>query len=114
MLSFLKNVRSKKIFYQGKPLSKTSLLESHGPEGKVKGTLQQILDRYLTLGKEAMREGNGSVAQSFFQHAEHYRRVFASIKKIEVNESFDSNRESSPPESFVTILKEQVETQEEL
>jgi hypothetical protein len=49
--------------------------ESAGPEGKVRGTPQQIIDKYLTLARDAQTSGDRVVAENFLQHAEHYQRI---------------------------------------
>jgi hypothetical protein len=54
-----------------------SVIESHGPSGKIRGNAAQLVDRYALLGKDALREGDAVMAEAFFQHAEHYRRLMA-------------------------------------
>jgi hypothetical protein len=49
--------------------------ESNGPDGKIRGTAQQVLDRYLALGRDATSAGDPIAAEGFFQHAEHYFRM---------------------------------------
>jgi len=49
--------------------------ESAGPEGKVRGTPQQIIDKYLTLARDAQTSGDRVSAENFLQHAEHYQRI---------------------------------------
>ena len=49
--------------------------ESNGPGGKVRGTAQQVLDKYLALARDAQSSGDRIGAESFFQFAEHYFRV---------------------------------------
>ena len=51
------------------------VFESAGPEGKVRGTPQQIIDKYLTLSRDAQTSGDRVVAENFLQHAEHYQRI---------------------------------------
>jgi hypothetical protein len=51
--------------------------ESNGPDGKIRGTAQQVLDRYLALGRDATSSGDPVAAESFFQHAEHYFRMLS-------------------------------------
>ncbi len=51
------------------------VFESSGPEGKVRGTPQQIMDKYLSLARDAQTQDNRVAAESFFQHAEHYQRI---------------------------------------
>lgn len=51
------------------------VFESAGPEGKVRGTPQQIIDKYLVLARDAQTSGDRVVAENFLQHAEHYIRM---------------------------------------
>ncbi len=51
--------------------------ESAGPEGKVRGTAQQIIEKYLTLGRDAQTSGDRVASENFHQHAEHYQRLLA-------------------------------------
>lgn len=51
------------------------VFDSSGPEGKVRGTPQQIIDKYNQLARDAQL-GNDRVAfENFQQHAEHYTRL---------------------------------------
>jgi hypothetical protein len=49
--------------------------ESAGPEGKVRGTPQQIIEKYLLLARDAQTSGDRVMAENFLQHAEHYIRL---------------------------------------
>lgn len=49
--------------------------DSAGPEGKVRGTPQQIIDKYLSLARDAQTSGDRVAAENFLQHAEHYQRI---------------------------------------
>jgi len=53
------------------------VFESNGPEGKVRGTPQQIIEKYLSLARDSQTSDNRVVAENFFQHAEHYQRLLA-------------------------------------
>ncbi len=50
-------------------------LESSGPESKIRGTAQQVLNKYLVLAREALSASDRIAAEDYFQHAEHYYRV---------------------------------------
>jgi hypothetical protein len=56
---------------------RSQTVESNGPEGKIRGTAQQVLDRYLALGRDAYSAGDPITAESFYQHAEHYHRLLS-------------------------------------
>ena len=49
--------------------------ESAGPEGKLRGSPQQILDKYLALARDAQTAGDRIACEGYFQHAEHFYRV---------------------------------------
>ena len=54
-----------------------STFESNGPEGKIRGTAFQVIEKYQALAQDALLAGNRIGAENFFQHAEHYYRVVA-------------------------------------
>jgi len=49
--------------------------DSNGPDGKVRGTAQQVLEKYQALGRDATSAGDRVAAEAYFQFAEHYYRV---------------------------------------
>ena len=51
------------------------VFDSSGPEGKVRGTPQQIIDKYLALARDAQLGSDRVAEQNFLQHAEHYTRM---------------------------------------
>ncbi|MEO0957039.1 MAG: DUF4167 domain-containing protein, partial [Pseudomonadota bacterium] len=65
--------------------------ESAGPEGKVRGTPQQIVDKYLSLARDAQTSGDRVTAENFLQHAEHYQRLLLTAMGAQ-----ESRRETQP------------------
>ena len=57
------------------------VFDSSGPEGKVRGTPQQIIDKYQQLHRDAVLAGDRVNAENFAQHAEHYLRLLAEAQK---------------------------------
>ncbi len=57
------------------------VFESSGPDGKVRGTPQQIIDKYLALARDAMLSGDRVAAENFRQHAEHYIRLLGEAQR---------------------------------
>jgi len=51
------------------------VFDSSGPEGKVRGTPQQIIDKYQTLARDAQLAGDRVATENFLQHSEHYTRL---------------------------------------
>ena len=57
------------------------VFESAGPEGKVRGTPQQIIDKYISLAHDSQLSGDRVSAENFQQHAEHYSRILSEAQK---------------------------------
>lgn len=55
----------------------TRSYESNGPDVKIRGTAQQIADKYTTLARDAQSSGDRVIAENYLQHAEHYNRIIA-------------------------------------
>ncbi len=55
-------------------------LDSNGPDVRIRGTAQQIYDKYLALARDATSSGDRVKAENYLQHAEHYFRVLRSIQ----------------------------------
>jgi Domain of unknown function (DUF4167) len=53
------------------------VFDSSGPEGKVRGTPQQIIEKYQFLARDAQLSNDRVAAENFNQHAEHYTRMLA-------------------------------------
>ncbi len=51
------------------------VFDSSGPEGKVRGTPQQIIEKYQALHRDAQLANDRVAAENFAQHAEHYARM---------------------------------------
>ena len=51
------------------------VFDSAGPEGRVRGTPQQIIEKYSGLAHDALMGDDRVAAESFQQHAEHYSRI---------------------------------------
>ncbi|MGY8990555.1 MAG: DUF4167 domain-containing protein [Rhodospirillales bacterium] len=56
---------------------RTHSFDSSGPDGKIRGTAQQVFDKYQSLGRDASSAGDRVAAEGFLQHAEHYFRIIA-------------------------------------
>ena len=51
--------------------------ESNGPDVKIRGSAQQIAEKYTTLARDAHSSGDRVMAENYLQHAEHYNRIIA-------------------------------------
>ncbi|MEP2640253.1 DUF4167 domain-containing protein [Roseobacter sp.] len=64
------------------------VFDSSGPEGKVRGTPQQIIEKYNQLARDAQLSNDRVAAENFQQHAEHYTRMLS-----EAQREIDARRE---------------------
>ncbi len=51
------------------------VFDSSGPEGKVRGTPQQVIDKYNQLARDSQLGNDRVATENFQQHAEHYQRM---------------------------------------
>lgn len=54
--------------------------ESNGPDVKIRGSAQQIAEKYTTLARDSQSSGDRVMAENYLQHAEHYNRIVAAIQ----------------------------------
>jgi hypothetical protein len=62
------------------------VFDSSGPEGKVRGTPQQIIEKYQMLARDAQLSNDRVAAENFLQHAEHYTRLLAEAQREQAAE----------------------------
>ena len=57
------------------------VFDSSGPEGKVRGTPQQIIEKYQLLARDAQLSNDRVAYENFLQHAEHYTRMLGEAQR---------------------------------
>jgi hypothetical protein len=65
----------------GIPLNRNHVFDSNGPDLRVRGTAQQLFEKYLQLGRDATSASDRVMAESYFQHAEHYFRILNAMNQ---------------------------------
>ena len=70
------------------------VFDSSGPEGKVRGTPQQIIDKYNQLARDSQLSNDRVSTENFQQHAEHYVRLLT-----EAQREMDARREQQDREN---------------
>lgn len=70
------------------------VFDSSGPEGKVRGTPQQIIDKYNQLARDSQLSNDRVATENFQQHSEHYVRLLA-----EAQREMDARREQQDREN---------------
>ncbi|MCO5064870.1 MAG: DUF4167 domain-containing protein [Rhizobiaceae bacterium] len=75
----------------------TRSYESNGPDVKIRGSAQQIAEKYGALARDAMSSGDRVMAENYLQHAEHYNRIIAAaqaqmpIQNVQNRDDFDDD-----------------------
>jgi uncharacterized protein DUF4167 len=67
----------------GVPLNRNHVFDSNGPDIRIRGTAQQLFEKYLQLGRDATSSGDRVTAEAFFQHAEHYFRILNAMNQAQ-------------------------------
>jgi Domain of unknown function (DUF4167) len=62
----------------------TRSYDSHGPDVRIRGTALHIAERYLQLARDAHTGSNPVAAENYLQHAEHYFRLIATAKAVQL------------------------------
>ena len=65
------------------PLNRNHVFDSQGPDLRIRGTAQQLFEKYLQLGRDATSVGDRVMAESYFQYAEHYFRIINAINQAQ-------------------------------
>ena len=82
--------------------SKSTNIDSSGPDVRVRGSAIQVNEKYMALANDASMSGDRIKAESFFQYADHYYRVYMLANggvdprktSVEENNTIGSNNET--------------------
>jgi hypothetical protein len=90
----------------GIPLNRNHVFDSNGPDVRLRGTAQQLSEKYLQLGRDATSGGDRVMAEAYFQHAEHYFRILNAMNQAaqqnqqqngQNRRQFQGNEEAAQP-----------------
>jgi hypothetical protein len=65
------------------PMNRNHVFDSIGPDMRMRGTAQQLFEKYLQLGRDATSSGDRVAAEGYFQHAEHYFRILGAMNQAQ-------------------------------
>ncbi|MFN4025006.1 MAG: DUF4167 domain-containing protein [Hyphomonas sp.] len=66
--------------------------ESVGPDVKIRGSAQQVLEKYLQYARDAQTSGDRILSEAYFQFAEHYQRIVAKQLEARSQQQPQQNR----------------------
>ena len=87
-------------------LNKNTVIDSAGPDGRQRGSVSQLSEKYISLASDAASSDDRILAESFLQFADHYYRV---QKEIEINNEAKETRIKNETQSSEEAVSE-VET----
>ena len=70
-------------------LNKNTVIDSAGPDGRQRGSVSQLSEKYISLASDAASSDDRILAESFLQFADHYYRL---QKEIEINNEAKETR----------------------
>jgi hypothetical protein len=70
------------------------VFDSSGPEGKVRGTPSQVIEKYNQLARDATLSNDRVAAENFQQHAEHYLRMLAEAQREQDQRREEQDRQN--------------------
>jgi Domain of unknown function (DUF4167) len=80
----------------GIPLNRNHVFDSSGPDLRIRGTAQQLFEKYLQLGRDATSGGDRVMAEGYFQHAEHYFRILNAMNQAAQQGQQNGQQQSGP------------------
>ena len=80
----------------GIPLNRNHVFDSNGPDLRIRGTAQQLFEKYLQLGRDATSGGDRVMAEGYFQHAEHYFRILNAINQAAQQNQQNGQQQGGP------------------
>ena len=73
-------------------LNKNTVIDSAGPDGRQRGSVSQLNEKYTSLASDASSSDDRILAESFLQFADHYYRL---QKEIEINNEAKEARQKN-------------------
>ena len=80
-------------------LNKNTVIESSGPDGRQRGSVAQLNEKYISLASDASSSDDHILAESFLQFADHYYRLLKEIEVIAEQREMKQKAELKPVET---------------
>ena len=76
-------------------INKNTVIESSGPDGRQRGSVVQLNEKYISLASDASSSDDRILAESFLQFADHYYRLKKEIESNNENKEVKLKTEST-------------------
>ena len=84
-------------------LNKNTVIDSAGPDGRQRGSVSQLSEKYTSLASDAASSDDRILAESFLQFADHYYRL---QKEIEISNEAKETRTKNETQSSEEAVSE--------
>ena len=84
-------------------INKNTVIDSSGPDGRQRGSVSQLSEKYISLASDAASSDDRILAESFLQFADHYYRL---QKEIEINNEAKETRIKNETQSSEEAVSE--------
>jgi hypothetical protein len=80
--------------------NRNQTFDSNGPDVRIRGNAHQVYEKYLTLARDASTAGDRVLAESLYQHADHYFRIYSMFNEENEARRNAQQQENSPHQDF--------------
>ena len=86
-------------------INKNTVIDSSGPDGRQRGSVSQLNEKYTSLASDASSSDDRILAESFLQFADHYYRL---QREIELN---NANKEAKIKSELTSVSNNDTEVE---
>ena len=73
-------------------INKNTVLESCGPISQIRGNVQQLNEKYNSLGNDAASNDDKVLSETYYQFADHYHRLLKEIEVANENKNLNGSK----------------------
>jgi len=86
-------------------INKNTVIDSSGPDGRQRGSVTQLNEKYTSLASDASSSDDRILAESFLQFADHYYRIQKEIELNNENKEAKLKHELTPMSNDTTNIE---------
>ena len=87
--------------------------DSSSAAGRVRGTAQQLIDKYMSLAKDARNQDDRVMYETYLQYADHYTRLLAQAILNEQPRMASQNADAQPESDSAQVQNIEIKTSDE-
>ena len=87
--------------------------DSSSAAGRVRGTAQQLIDKYMSLAKDARNQDDRVMYETYLQYADHYTRLLAQAILNEQPRTASQNADAQPEAETAQVQNIEIKTADE-